>query len=434
MTCNHLVARIPGLSPPVMKETSTTDRVGTTHRLSAVTSVLLLGARDALASHQHERFAELVAHEHIEWNRVFLKAIRHKMLAFMQRAIAERAETKRMAATSTLASMNRRLAMYTLDRAERLKAIVSRMSDDGITVVPYKGIAISQQLYGNIAMRPPGDIDIVVLPKDARHAKEIILEMGYHLSFPIDEDAQDYRLRNRYCEEFIGHGGVDVELHWAFTNQDIRFSIDMDGLFGRLETIDVAGMPMKAFSKPDLLLILAVHGAKHHWECLEYILQIAVIVRDTPEMDWDGVFDHARETGAYRKVLLALRLAHELLGAPLPPDVEQRVYADRRVASVARQVPTLLEEPLQTEDDLGSSASDIFHLHLQDTLADRMRYLYFRATTPSQPENWRIIRAGKYLIPAHAFIRPFRLAWRLIPATFAFMRSARKSKRTPAAA
>jgi hypothetical protein len=410
----------------------TATELGTAH-LSGEMRLLLACARKGVGSQLTEPVEGLFADEQFSWNRVLSKAVRHKMVSFLQRGLAERRELHGTPEFATLGSMTRRLAIFTLDRAERLKAIVTRFNDEGIPVVPYKGIALGQQLYGNIAARPAGDIDIVVRPKDARRARELILDMGYHLRYPIEDDAQEYRLENRYCEEFESEDEVQVELHWAFTNQDIRFTIDIDGLFERLDTIDVAGMPMKAFAREDLLLLLSVHGAKHHWSCLEFILQIAVLVRDTPEMNWEHVFQHAEQTGAYRKTLLALRLAHELLGAPMPAHVERLVYADKRVALVARQVPVLLEEPLQTDDDMGSSASDLFHLQLLDGVTDRIRYLYYRATTPSQPENWRVFRAGRYLIPGHAFIRPFQLVGRLIPATFAYMRSAREAKRTAAA-
>lgn len=356
-----------------------------------------------------------------DWRKMGSVALRHKMAGMLNRSLQALGPDVDAGALATFSALSRRSAVYTLNRLEHLKQIVSVFEGAGIPVVPYKGIALGRQIYDNHAMRPPGDIDIVVRPRDARKAKQILFDLGFRLRHPIDEDEQEFRLEERYCEEFVMDPNIQVELHWAFTNKAIRFAIDIDELFERLESIDLTGTTVRAFAPEDLLLILSVHGAKHHWEHLEYIFAISEIVRKF-DLDWPTVLRRANQTGARRKLFLALRVAHDLLGTQLPDFVYERVYADKRVARIAALIPNYLENPPESDEKAGSSDSDLFHFSLQDNTRDRVRFLYHRVTTPSDPDEWNVWRAGPVMIPVHSFIRPFRLLGKLGPALWARLR------------
>ncbi len=357
-----------------------------------------------------------------EWRMMGSVARRHKMVGVLNRFVQHLGSEIDPRAVEAMAALSRQSAVFTLSRLEHLKQVVREFEGAGIPIVPYKGIALGQQIYDNHALRPPGDIDVVVRPRDARKAKQILFDLGYRLRYPIAEDEQEFRLEERYCEEFVMPPNIMVELHWAFTNKAIRFSIDVDELFERLETMDLGETTVRAFAPEDLLLILSVHGSKHHWEHLEYIFAISEIVRRF-DLDWQVVLKRAGETGARRKLFLALRVAHELIGMSLPATIHEQVYADPRVERMAALIPGYLENPPETDENAGSSESDLFHFTLQDSVRDRARYLFYRITTPSDPQDWKVWRAGPIMIPVHGFIRPFKLLGKLGPAIWSKIRS-----------
>ena len=82
--------------------------------------------------------------------------------------------------------------------------------------------------------------------------------------------------------------------------------------------------------------MLCVHGAKHFWERLAWIVDIAQLVT-VREVDWKLLSEIAAERKCSRLLLLGLYLAHEVVGAPLPESVLQRARSDSRVAWLAEK-------------------------------------------------------------------------------------------------
>ena len=63
--------------------------------------------------------------------------------------------------------------------AEELARLLGLFSEAGIRVVPLKGVALAQSLYGDTAARVCADIDLLVPPASLAQAIELILAAGY---------------------------------------------------------------------------------------------------------------------------------------------------------------------------------------------------------------------------------------------------------------
>src|SRR5207244_1068830 len=126
-------------------------------------------------------------------------------------------------------------------------------------------------------------------------------------------------------------------------------------------SLPLGGTLVRTLSAEHLLLVLCAHGAKHCWERLGWICDVAELLRRTPALDLSGMLAQARSLGVERIMLLGLRLAAELLDVPLPEDVACRARDDRVVGALAAQVRATLFRRMPT----GSShswESRLFHL------------------------------------------------------------------------
>jgi len=87
----------------------------------------------------------------------------------------------------------------------------------------------------------------------------------------------------------------------------------------------------------------------------------------------------ARRRGAERIVLLALHLAHELLGAPVPDGIRARARANRAVRFLGERVRARLfagpHPPTLRE-------ARVFHWHVRERWRDRLRSLAHVLFTP----------------------------------------------------
>src|SRR2546428_800598 len=186
-------------------------------------------------------------------------------------------------------------------------------------------------------MRPFRNLNFRVRPQNLAPARQVLAADGYAPS-PPRTPRQEAAIRTTCREDAFRRDADVVELHWAFAPREFPLPLDLDDVCGRLETLPLGGTLVRTLSAEHLLLVLCAHGAKHCWERLGWICDVAELLRGTPALDLSGMLAQARSLGVERIVLLGLRLAAELLDVPLPEDVACRARDDRAVGALAAQV------------------------------------------------------------------------------------------------
>jgi hypothetical protein len=363
-----------------------------------------------------ERLAEIraILRADLDWGLLIPLAVRHKMLPLLWWHLKPEkesipADTALLLERSFIENAGRMLQL-----SAELLALGRLFSSHGIPLVPYKGPALGAYLYGNLALRQAGDLDIVVKRLDMSRARVLLIERGYRPRHALSQGGEEFMVRSRYSEVFERTDGPTVELHWAFTNGDVGLTLDLEVLEPRLHTVQFGGGGIAMFSREDLLLILCIHGGKHRWDRLEWLCGVGELLRlSSGELDWLGVVDRAAALGARRMLLLGVLLAHDLLGAPARDDVLRLARSDGTVARLAQEVPKLLVARAGAGEDAGNLATDLFRLHLRERTRDRLRFIWYRVTTPSRPESWAAVSVGKHSFPVHGILRPFRVISKL---------------------
>jgi hypothetical protein len=149
----------------------------------------------------------------------------------------------------------------------------------------------------------------------------------------------------------------------------------------------------------DLLLLLCVHGSRHYWSQLNWICDIAELLRARPGIDWGGLLARAGAAGGVRMLLLGLLLAAEVLEVPLPPEVARQARSDWVVRELAAQVRGWLFRELADEKDEGGPPSEVlFHsflLRVRERARDRWCYSRHMVWSPKA-------RRARWLLPLPA--------------------------------
>jgi hypothetical protein len=390
--------------------------------------LLLCCARARPEPHHLRRMRQLLS-EGIDWERLLPLAERHGMLPLLHRHL----ET----AAADLIPLERRAALRTafLENAGRVLGLVGELFEilqlferHGIDAVAYKGPLLGEQLYGDLALRQAGDLDIVLRKADLPRAGELLLQRGYRPRAALAPGEEEFSLRVGYHEIFDREGALPftVELHWAFTRADFAIPLDFDALAARLEPTSLQGRSLSRFAREDLLLILCIHGAKHRWKRLEWICGVAEALRAPGEIDSIHLLERAEALQSRRMLLLGLYLAHDLLDAPLPPELEQEICSSRWISRLGVQVRHWLRqdarEPTQPLSLLPEGV--LFHLQLIDGLRERLRFLRYFLSTPNR-EGWILPQVGGRSIPVHVLLRPFQLGKNFVSRRL-------RNRRTPA--
>jgi hypothetical protein len=290
--------------------------------------------------------------------------------------------------------------------AELIRVLKS-FDEHGVRAVPFKGPTLAACAYGNLALREFADLDLLVRAPEFSRAKELLIERRYRLGIGLSPAQEaEYLASIRQLPLLSTDGACMVELHSHVMPRHFYFPLDLDHLSGPLQTVQVSGRAVPTLPKEDLLLVLCAHGAKHRWGCLGWVCDVAELLRACPGMDWPRVEEQAGRLRSRRMLRLGLLLANDLLGAPLPCEVEREARADAVVNRlVARVSRTLLRAPA---DAPGGLALALFQIRARERLGDGVRYALSMALTPTVAD-WFSYRLPASISFFYYLLRPIRL-------------------------
>src|SRR6202051_222451 len=345
----------------------------------------------------------------VNWEEVLRLADHHGTCALLYQNLSRLDDMVPSSVVSTLRDRYERNVHKSLFLARELIRILDCTDALGIEVLPYKGLALSEAYYGDMAQRESGDIDLFVRRGDVRRIKEAIRELGYTTRIPIPEEAEEDYLDSGYECAFDSPAGCNlIELQWALQPRFYAVDYDMDGLFERAVNVSVAGRRVKTPSSEDLLLVLSVHAAKHVWGRLIWLCDIAQILK-RENLDWDWVQSRARQLGIERILRLTPLFVTRFCATAIPAPIESAVLSDRAARDFADEVAAAVIRGVSYEQQ----QVHYFRLmmRLRERRLDRVRFLTRLTFTPG-PGKWDAVRLPKILFPVYRMVRLARLAAR----------------------
>lgn len=288
-----------------------------------------------------------------------------------------------------------------------LLRLLSLFEYHGIPAVPFKGPLLAASAYGNLALREFVDVDIVVRQRDVLAATKVLGSLGYRPADSLTDAQRDAQIVWGWeCTLWNPELQVLVDLHWRFAPRYFSIDLDLDRLWTRRQCVSIGGVRVSVLAPEDLLLILAVHGARHCWTRLEWVCGVAELIRAHGALDWRRTTHEAAGLGSLRILWLGVLLAHGMLDAPVPREIVQRARADRRAVALAAAVRRRLLGGRLREP--GATKRMVFDCLARERLADKVRYLVHFATRPNEQDvAW--LPLPSWLSFAYSFLRPLRL-------------------------
>jgi hypothetical protein len=368
--------------------------------------------RCAWTSTDSERGARIRAllREELSWEYLLQKASGHKMLPLLYWHLDTAApETVPQDILCQLRDHFRNNTRRNLFLTGELLRLLNFFETHRIPAIPFKGPTLAAFVYGNLALRHSGDLDILVHERDILRAKELLVSQGYRED-PLPREQEAAFLRSQQGYHFgLYSGKSTVELHWRIMPGVFSFSPDPEYLWKRLEQVPLGRGTVPTFTPEDLLLILCAHGSKHLWERLVWICDVAALIRVHKGIDWEQVLHQADTLGSRRRLFLGLYLASDLLGAALPEELLQRVWDDSAVKTLAAQVRKRLFQETDGPPELFEEAQwRPFGFKVLERLRDKAWYCVSAAIMPGIGE-WRLLQLPYLLSPLYYVLRPMRL-------------------------
>lgn len=254
-----------------------------------------------------------------DWAR-FLALVRRHHLSIAAEQALRVADVEFPAELTGLATGAKRRALLLAGEAVR---IVAMLTDAGIEVVPIKGPVLSQQIYGDPAMRQSVDIDLLVGWRDFRRAFDEMRGHGFRLlgNEPPwgDWRIETWRTLAKDVTLVDPSGRLCVELHHRLKSPSAL--LPGIGFEQATDTVQMAGREFRTFEPRDLFVYLCVHGATSFWDRLKWLADIRAMVSGISLVELEQWHSHSESLGTERCTALALALCHRLWGQELPVSV-----------------------------------------------------------------------------------------------------------------
>lgn len=306
---------------------------------------------------------------------------------------------------------------------EGIKLVLSRLAEAGIECLVLKGPALAQLVYPDPSARWYGDLDVHVREADLPAVHRVLREAGLVVVDGGDEQGPPRLIPQAPGAEWhywAADSQLMVELHGDDLLHSGLVPRNYDGLWKRAIDVEVYGVRVKALSLEDQIATLAAHVHYHGYTRLNWLSDIAFIVRDHgAKVDWQRLIEIVRFEEVQVPVYYTLRLLDRLLGVRAPEAVLHAIEPDafrRRLHEHFMPEDGLASLEPMPRPDFSFYFLPLFQRLLPDLLVmgRRREKLYFLARvfvpTPAWLRHYYGLRDDAALADHYA-LHPLKLSW-----------------------
>jgi len=302
-------------------------------RLTPEDGLLLLAACWGIREGDREQI-ELIVPRVRRWDYVMEAAERHSVAPLLHHALSEVSTRAFDGVPKEVRHDLAALERMSRARSERLFALVREVASEfaraGVAVLALKEIQLAAAVYVDPALRPIGDLDLLIHHEDYGQAANLLEGLGFE-PYP----AEKLQYADRYGMGHNFHRGADdawIDLQWNVAQREWdaygegTFTYDPSGMWERSEAVAAHELAIRAPSREDMLLHLCLHLEGHAYAELILFSDIANLLAVAEDsINWSEVAARARSYGAESSVYFALLLTSLLLRVSPPPDVLARL-------------------------------------------------------------------------------------------------------------
>ncbi|MFH1084393.1 MAG: nucleotidyltransferase family protein [Chloroflexota bacterium] len=213
-----------------------------------------------------------------------------------------------------------------------LARALARLEAAGIAAIVLKGAALAETLYEQIAVRPLGDLDLLVQREDGAAALAALAELGYA---PLDPEARPgaaLAWENEVCLTCPQPLPHLLEIHWSlFDSPHYQQRLAMDWFWDTAQRATVGGREALILGPEAQLVHLCGHLALHHegqgWLWHHDIAEL--LARRGATLDWGLALEQAERGELVVAMQTVLGRVAAAWQAPIPPAALARLAALR---------------------------------------------------------------------------------------------------------
>lgn len=317
-----------------------------------------------------------------------------------------------------LKNVHRQRSYTNLDHAKEMIQLIRLLTEKGVEVIPYKGVILGQEAYGNIGLRDMSDIDLLMNLSDFGVIRDVLLNRDYLPSKHVPEEFEANFFQQNFEYNFDLYEGEQrkyhVEPHWKIGFKRWQTDLDLGDIIPLTQKRSFFGTPVNMLTPEGLLITTCLHhGGEDRWNSLKYLCDVAAILfKFEKEIDWTLLLDECKKFKVTNIVLLGIGAARNTFEVPIPKSIKLLI-SSRKLKYHIKKVDDQLKSDSRSANVITYFKDIGFHFSLRKSFSTKFKVLYYHFTQIFMPTIYDINderSAGKKYW--WLFIsRPFRI-WR----------------------
>lgn len=195
----------------------------------------------------------------LDWERFLDLCSWHRVSGLVHEAMSPRGGPVEMPewVSARLERRYERAARRAIRLNHELGRVLSALVDRGIEVVLLKGAALVHTVYADPALRPMGDLDLLVPEDRLDDAERVVLGLGYEFFDSPEARALAREKHRHYPRLTKEEGRYAVELHRHIVEKGSPLNFDVAELWSSARPVPPDGSRLRVLSAEDQLVHLS---------------------------------------------------------------------------------------------------------------------------------------------------------------------------------
>lgn len=310
-----------------------------------------------------------------------------------------------------LKRVNFDISCKNMSMTSELLKVLALLESENIPVLAIKGPVLSQMIYGDVTQRQYSDLDVLVDQSEIYRVVELLSSLGYRSEHSISF-LKNKTLLNIGKDFAVSNPSqtIHIEFHWRlFLDRQVRNS-KIQLFSASNPTFLINNQPVMTLEEDAQLLYLLLHGSKHYWERLEWIVDIDRLIRLRGEIDWRGLSMMAQQMEIEGMFYLGLAMSYELFATPMNTAILEYIHSEHYIHTAKKEILAELKR-----DGINKTHSDLIsleNLHKISLIKNKQNgwiRQYFLTLFQIKELDVYMVNLPNFLAPLYHFVRLYRL-------------------------
>lgn len=303
------------------------------------------------------------------------------------------------------------IASGNLFKLDELVRLHTQFAENGVNSTPYKGVVLSDLLFGDFITRETADIDFFIAAADFSAARKVLEQHGYKPQYYFNGSFEKFLLGHETELSFARDtpvGKIKVELHWKLMHRMFDTPLPGSLAFTGMQPVKLLGKEMPVLNlQHHLLILLAHHGINDVWRTLRHCIDIAATVQQYQSViDWDVLHKSLVKIKIEKAAVTGFAICEQIFGIK-NPIVEKRIFRTSPILDNLLTFPAMRRSKLSLQNFKQQ-------LRLRDSVTDKFRLIaaYILSGITPNMRDIETLPLPPRLSPLYYILKPFLFLFR----------------------